>query len=78
LIFLCPCTAVNVIKNIVIWTKKSKTKKNATAIDESKVDWKQLDDLGLSRERLEQSGELEKMLNWQKSNLLTIAVPFGA
>ena len=48
------------------------------AIDESKVDWKQLDDLGLSRERLEQSGELEKMLNWQKSNLLTIAVPFGA
>ena len=77
LIFLCPCTAVNVIKNIVIWTKKSKTKKNATAIDESKVDWKQLDDLGLSRERLEQSGELEKMLNWQKSNLLTIAVPIG-
>ena len=57
--------------------KKSKTKKNATAIDESKIDWKQLYDLGLSRERLEQSGELEKMLNWQKSNLLTIAVPFG-
>ena len=77
LIYLCPCTAVGVIKNIVIWTKKSKTKKNATAIDESKIDWKQLDDLGLSRERLEQSGELEKMLNWQKSNLLTIAVPIG-
>ena len=77
LIFLCPCTAVNVIKNIVIWTKKSKTKKNATAIDESKVDWKQLDNLGLTRERLEQSGELEKMLNWQKSNLLTIAVSIG-
>ena len=51
--------------------------KNATAIDESKVDWKQLDNLGLSRERLEQSGELEKMLNWQKSNLITIAVPIG-
>jgi len=51
--------------------------KNATAIDESKIDWKQLDDLGLSRERLEQSGELEKLLNWQKSNLLTIAVPIG-
>ena len=45
--------------------------------DESKIDWKQLDDLGLSRERLEQSGELEKMLNWQKSNLITIAVPIG-
>ena len=51
--------------------------KNATAIDESKIDWKQLDDLGLSRERLEQSGELDKMLNWQKSNLLTITVPIG-
>ena len=45
--------------------------KNATAIDESKIDWKQLDNLGLSRERLEQGGELEKMLNWQKSNLIT-------
>ena len=51
--------------------------KNATAIDESMVDWKQLDNLGLTRERLEQSGKWEKMLNWQKSNLLTIAVPIG-
>ena len=51
--------------------------KNATAIYGSKIDWKQLDNLGLTRERLEQSGELEKMLNWQKSNLLTIAVPIG-
>ena len=52
-------------------------KKNATVIDESKINWKQLDDLGLTRERLEQSGELEKMLSWQKSNLITIAVPIG-
>ena len=51
--------------------------KNATAIDLEKVDWKMLDNLGLTRERLEQSGELEKMLNWQKSNLITIAVPIG-
>ena len=51
--------------------------KNATAIDLEKVDWKMLDNLGLSRERLEQSGELEKMLNWQKTNLVTIAVPIG-
>ena len=49
--------------------------KNATAIDELKIDWKQLDTLGLTRERLEQNGELEKMLNWQKSNLVTIAIP---
>lgn len=52
-------------------------KKNATTIDESKIDWEQLDNLGLTRERLEQSGELDKMLNWQKSNLVTIAVPIG-
>ena len=52
-------------------------KKNATASDESKIDWKQLEHLGLSRERLEQSGELEKMLSWQKSNLVTIAIPIG-
>ena len=51
--------------------------KNAAAIDESKIDWKQLDNLGLTRDRLEQSGELAKMLNWQKSNLITIAVPIG-
>ena len=51
--------------------------KNATVIDEWKIDWKQLDNLGLSRERLEQSGELEKMLSWQKSNLVTIAIPMG-
>ena len=49
--------------------------KNATAIDELKIDWKQLDTLGLTRERSEQNGELEKMLNWQKSNLVTIAIP---
>lgn len=51
--------------------------KNATAIAPEKVDWKQLDNLGLSREQLEQSGELDKMLNWQKSDLITIAIPMG-
>ena len=52
--------------------------KNTTAINPEKVDRNMLDSLGLSREQLEQSGELDKMLNWQKSNLLTIAVPFGS
>ncbi len=52
-------------------------RKNATTIDPEKVDWKMLDSLGLSRERLGESGELEKVLNWQKSNLVTIAVPIG-
>ena len=39
-------------------------KKNTTAINQEKMDWRMLDDLELSRERLEQGGELEKMLNW--------------
>ena len=51
--------------------------KNTTTIEPEKVDWKQLDRLGLSREQLEQNGDLEKMLNWQKSNLITIAIPMG-
>ena len=51
--------------------------KNAIAINPEQVDWKMLETLGLSREKLEQSGELDKMLSWQRSNLLPIAVPLG-
>lgn len=51
--------------------------KNVTAIDPENIDWTLLDNLGVSRERLEQSGELDNMLNWQKSNLVTIAIPVG-
>ena len=36
-----------------------------------------LETLGLSKEKLEQNGELDKMLNWQKTNLLPIAIPVG-
>ena len=51
--------------------------KNATAINPERVDWKMLETLGLSKEKLEQSGELDKILNWQKTNLLPIAIPVG-
>ena len=51
--------------------------KNATAINPDRVDWKMLETLGLSKEKLEQSGELDKILNWQKTNLLPIAIPVG-
>ena len=51
--------------------------KNATAINPEQIDWKLLETLGLSREKLEQSGELDKILNWQKTNLLSIAIPVG-
>ena len=51
--------------------------KNATAINPERVDWKMLETLGLSKEKLEQNGDLDKMLNWQKTNLLPIAIPVG-
>ena len=51
--------------------------KNTMAINLEQIDWKLLETLGLSREKLEQSGELDKMLSWQKSNLLPIAIPVG-
>ena len=50
---------------------------NATAVNPERVDWKMLETLGLSKEKLEQNGELDKMLNWQKTNLLSIAIPVG-
>lgn len=49
----------------------------APAIDESKVDWIELERIGLSKDRLEQSGNLDKLLNWQKTGLVGISVPFG-
>ena len=51
--------------------------KNTTAINPEQIDWKLLETLGLSREKLEQSGELDKMRWWQKRNLLPIAIPVG-
>lgn len=52
--------------------------KNLTAIDPEKVDWKQFEDVGLSREKLEQNGDLDKLLLYrQKTNLQTIAVNTG-
>jgi hypothetical protein len=49
----------------------------APAISPEQVDWKEMERIGLSQEKLRQSGDLEKILNWQKSDLLPIAIPFG-
>ncbi|MBK5720190.1 DUF3945 domain-containing protein [Dysgonomonas sp. Marseille-P4677] len=40
------------------------------AIDESRINWEQLGQLGITKEKLERSGSLEPMLNWQKSPVL--------
>ena len=48
-----------------------------SAIDPEKVDWKELECLGVSREKLEANGNLDRLLNWQKTGLISLAVPFG-
>lgn len=40
------------------------------ALDESRINWDQLAQLGITKEKLEKSGSLEPMLNWQKSPVL--------
>lgn len=40
------------------------------ALDESRINWEQLGQLGITKEKLEKSGSLEPMLNWQKSPVL--------
>lgn len=40
------------------------------AIDESRINWEQLDSIGVSCEQLINTNSLDKMLNWQKSPVL--------
>lgn len=40
------------------------------ALNESRINWEQLGQLGITKEKLEKSGSLEPMLNWQKSPVL--------
>lgn len=54
------------------------SKKQYQAIDESKIDWSQFEKVGVTKEMLEKSKSLDKMLNWQKSpTLLPIKVEIG-
>jgi hypothetical protein len=46
------------------------------AIDENRVDWSQFERLGITRESLEKTGNLNKLLNWQKTYLLPISLKF--
>jgi len=44
-------------------------------IDENRIDWKQLEKLGVTRETLEKTGSLDAMLNWGKSPVLIPITP---
>jgi hypothetical protein len=45
-------------------------KQSNNSIDENRVDWSQLERLGVTRETLERTQSLNAMLNWQKSPVL--------
>jgi len=45
-------------------------KQSYQPIDESRIDWKQLEKLGVTRENLENTGSLDAMLKWGKSPVL--------
>jgi hypothetical protein len=48
------------------------------AVSPESVDWDKLErQFGVKRETLEKNGGLDKLLNWQKTDLLPIAVTFG-
>jgi hypothetical protein len=49
-------------------------KQQANAIDENRIDWKQFERLGLTRENLEKNGNLDRLLNRQKTDLLPISL----
>jgi len=51
------------------------TKQNYQPIDESRIDWTQLEKLGVTRETLENTGSLHAMLNWGKSPVLIPIAP---
>jgi hypothetical protein len=44
------------------------------AISPDLVDWQKFEQIGITRENLEKTGNLDRMLNYQKTNLVTIPV----
>lgn len=44
--------------------------KQYQAIDESRINWEQLESIGVTRDQLVNTNSLDKMLNWQKSPVL--------
>lgn len=51
------------------------TKPEFKPLDESRIDWNQLERLGVTRDTLEKNGSLEAMLNWKKTPELIPITP---
>lgn len=57
---------------------KKSEKEEFAPIDESRIDWTKLEEMyGVSRQSLEESGDLAKMLNYGKSDMIAIAPNIG-
>ena len=49
-----------------------KQQSSSNAIDENRIDWGKFERIGVTREMLEKSGNLDKLLNWQKTDLMPV------
>jgi hypothetical protein len=59
-----------------ITQSQTQTMYPGNAIDENRVDWTQFERLGITRETLGKTDNLDKLLNWQKTDLLPISLRF--
>ncbi len=58
--------------------EQTQGKRGYQPIDESKINWQELEDRwGVKRDNLEKSGDLTKMLNYGKSDLVKVKPTFG-
>ena len=68
----------NVQQNAQENKQENKQRQGYQPIDESRIDWHALEkNWGVKREELEQSGDLQKMLNYGKSDLVRVTPNFG-
>jgi hypothetical protein len=57
-------------------TSQSQPSLQNNAIDESRIDRSQFERIGITRESLEKTGDLTRLLNYQKTDLLPVALKF--
>jgi hypothetical protein len=65
------------LKKQALAREQAQQSPSSHAIDESRVNWSQLESIGVSRDTLEKTGNLDRLLNWMKTNLLPIRVKAG-
>ncbi|MDR3247122.1 MAG: DUF3945 domain-containing protein [Prevotellaceae bacterium] len=57
--------------------KQENQTQSVNSIDENRIDWSKLEQQwGVKRETIEKTGNMEKLLNWQKTDLLPVTAKF--